>query len=393
MQLRDLNRSGWIDFFWNDDFLGQPRLSVHALYREFAEWYVTEHEAKGLKNAWGVFQTSSTSLGCNPATSKCWSDLVRLRLFDLTRADARFVAGKMMQELHNLEVLQLHSCTNLTALNLEGLESLRHLELVKLTRLVTVTLSGSSSADEKGGIHESLRIVVLEDLESLTHVPDFRSCICLVNFLINRCKRVTNFEGIECPHLNELELRGLVPHQWTRLPNVKSLHSLTLFSLRADFHVYWSDLCRWFAKLESREPKGPVFKILNKVLRDHPHWVEDAPPSDREVYAGDEVYSDQDVYSDEECYPDEEGYPDEADSTFVEWVINLSDGCEELIWNPSRQGTRGIKMRGKPSSRTRPLVANYFTVRNDTDVAPWEVGSCRKPRHEIRGIPSILYQG
>jgi hypothetical protein len=167
--------------------------------------------------------------GCNPPTSKCWSDLVRLRLFDLTRANARFVAGKTMQKLHNLEVLQLHSCTFSAALNLEGLESLRCLERVKLTRLVTVTLSSSSSAGKKGAFLR-LRIVLLEDLES--HLPDFRSCTSLIAFLISR---VTNFEGVECPHLKELELWHLVPHQWARLPNVKSLHLLTSFAVLTDF--------------------------------------------------------------------------------------------------------------------------------------------------------------
>ena len=276
-----------INFFWDEDDIGSI-LSVHDLYWEFAEWYVIQHEANGLKNAWCVFQTSGTSLRCNPPTSKCWSDLVRLRLFDLTRANARFVAGKTMQKLHNLVVLQLRCCTYLTALNLEGLESLRHLELVKLTRLVTVTLSGSSSSDEERGIYESLRIVLLEKLESLTRVPDFRSCTSLDTIRITRCERVTNFEGVECPHLKELELWHLVPHQWARLPNVKSLHSLTHFFLLADFLVCRSDLCRWFAELDAKEPESPVFKIV-KVL---------------------------------DLLQESEVYPRKADTTLFEWVGN-----------------------------------------------------------------------
>jgi hypothetical protein len=301
-----------INFFYGEDRV-RYTLSVHGLYREFAEWYVTEHEAKGLKNAWGVFQTSSTSLWCDPPASKCWSDLVRLRLFDVSRATAKFLASETMQELHNLVVLQLHSCTSLTALNLEGLVSLRHLELVLLERLVTVTLSGSSSADEKGGIYKSLRNVILQGLGSLTRVPDFRSCTCLTVVLISNCWRVTNFEGVECPHLEDLRLRGLVPHQWARLPNVKSLHSSVSFILKADFHFDWFDLCRLFAELESREPKSPVFKILKEVLLDHPGWEAEAPCSDGEVYAGEEVY----------------GGPNEWDTTHVEWSMNIY-GCEDL---------------------------------------------------------------
>jgi hypothetical protein len=307
-----------INFFEVDD-----RVSVHALYREFAEWYVTEHEVKGLKNAWGVFRTSGI-LRCDPPASKCWSDLVRLRLFDLTRVNARFVASKTMQELHNLVVLQLHSCTNLRELNLEGLESLRYLELVKLRRLVTVTLSGSSSADRNVGIFESLQHLLLEDLHSLTHVPDVRSCTSLRTFFISCCERVTNFEGVECPHLKVLELKFLVPHQWARLPNVKSLHSLEMFGLFSDFIVDGSDVLRWFVELESREPESPVFKILKQVLLDHRHCVEDAPPSDKEDNAHD------------------------WDVSSLHWSRN-GRGIEHLTWEGD-QG--GYWERGEPPSCT-----------------------------------------
>jgi hypothetical protein len=93
-------------------------ISVHDLYKEFAEWYVTEHAVQGLGNAWGVFQTSGTSRRCDPPTSKCWSELVRLRIFDTTRTHSKLIAGTRMQELHNLVLLQLHKCTHLTVLNL-----------------------------------------------------------------------------------------------------------------------------------------------------------------------------------------------------------------------------------------------------------------------------------
>jgi hypothetical protein len=62
MHLRDLKRSGMIKIFSDEVDERRFKLSVHTLYREFAEWYVTEHEAEGLKNAWGVFQTSDTRL-------------------------------------------------------------------------------------------------------------------------------------------------------------------------------------------------------------------------------------------------------------------------------------------------------------------------------------------
>lgn len=213
-------------------------ITVHALYKEFAEWYVTEHGVKGFKNAWGVFQPSGTSLRCDPPASKCWSDLVRLRFFNLTRANARFFASKTMQELHNLVLLQLHSCSNLTVLNLEGLDCLRHLQLIGLTKLVTVTLTGNLSTDEDAGIYDSLQNVLLEDLDSLTHVPDFRSCTSLQRLIIKNCCKLKNLEGIECTKLDSyLKIWALVPDQF--VPIYKSLHSLESLIIDAKSDVDW----------------------------------------------------------------------------------------------------------------------------------------------------------
>jgi hypothetical protein len=201
---------------------------VHALYKEFAEWYVTEHEVRGLKNAWGVFQTSGSSLRCDPPASKHWSDLVRLRIFDSSRASARFIASKTMQELHNLVLLQLYLCTDLTVLNLKGLDNLRDLELIKLSKLAAVTLD-----ETVGGMYASLQNVLFMDLESLTHVPDFRACTALHSFYFSNCQKVTNFQAIECPHLKELVLIWLVPHQYERLPDFKSLQALVFAHIGA----------------------------------------------------------------------------------------------------------------------------------------------------------------
>jgi hypothetical protein len=204
---------------------------VHDLYKEFARWYVTEHAMQGLRNAWGVFQTAGTSRRCDPPTSKRWSELVRLRIFDTTRTDSKLIAGKGMQELHKLVLLQLHDCSHLTVLNLQGLYCLRHLELVNLPKLETITLTDHS--EEDAGTYDSLQILYLKYLSSLKRMPDFRQCTSLQSVVIEDCPELTSFEAIECPGMKYLKLEGIYLHQLGGLQSTfKSLHSL--LSLRID---------------------------------------------------------------------------------------------------------------------------------------------------------------
>ena len=135
-----------------------------------------------------------------------------------------------MQELHNFVLLQLHGCTNLRVLSLAGLDNLCYLELRRLPNLVTVTLSESSGTQEDGGIFESLAYVLLVDLDSLTHVPDLRSCSSLQIFILYHCRNVTNFEGVECHNVRKVFLARLSHQQLERPPNFKSL--------QLDYSVY-----------------------------------------------------------------------------------------------------------------------------------------------------------
>jgi hypothetical protein len=82
-------------------------------------------------------------------------------------------------------------------------------------------------------------------------------------------------------------------------------------------------LCRWFAELESREPKSPVFKILKEALLD---WVEDAPPLDREVYSDEKYYSN------------------------LLWWIDDFGGIEGLLWEPKQPGLARYWKSGVPCS-------------------------------------------
>ncbi|KAG0605393.1 hypothetical protein M758_9G055500 [Ceratodon purpureus] len=267
-RLQDLTRSGMINYDDTcfDEESGEFTIPVPSLYKKFAEWYATEHGLKGLKkNSWGVCLSSGAAQNRHSSLS----DLVRLRVFHLSRSSARLVPSKTMQELHNLEVLHLHWCPNLTELDLHGLDSLRHLELYELEKLVTVTLSGSSGADEDLGIYESLQSVLLEDLESLTHGPDLRSCRSLHWLRVGCCPKLANLEQIsECRDLKELELVDLFPQQGASIPIVESLPSLQCFHLTTIVDV---DLCGVIYEVEGREGwdqlENRVALMLGELLR------------------------------------------------------------------------------------------------------------------------------
>ncbi len=265
MQLQDLARSGMIKYNPNSKW-ALNLTSVPSLYYEFAKWHATEHGMKGLrKNSWGVSQSS----GATQNRHSSLSDLVRLRVFDLSRASARLVASKTMQELHNLEVLHLHSCPNLTELNLQGLDSLRHLELIELKKLVTVSWSGSSVTDEDLGIYESLQSLILKDLDSLTHGPDLRSCRSLHWLRVYNCPKWTNLEQInECAYVKDLVLGRLDPHQWARIPMVESLPLLQFLHLDTRGYVDVGDAIDAVRDLECWDQlENPKAFMVAKLLR------------------------------------------------------------------------------------------------------------------------------
>ncbi|KAG0614204.1 hypothetical protein M758_6G158700 [Ceratodon purpureus] len=284
--LQDLTRFGMTkyDEAYVDEDNGEFDVpTVPTLYEEFAEWYATEHGMKGLKkNSWGVCLSSGAAQNRHSSLS----DLVRLRVFDLSPASGRLVASKTMQELHNLEVLHLHMCPSLTELNLQGLDSLRHLELYELKKLVTVTLSGSSGPEEDQGIYESLQSVRLEQLHSLTHGPDLRSCRFLHWLSVSNCPKWTNLEQIsECRDLKDVELVRLVPQQWSSIPIFESLPSLQYLRLSAKGVVDLKGVVDAVEGLECWDQALMVAELLRHLrsLR-----VDDSSPDDEDDSAADD---------------------------------------------------------------------------------------------------------
>ncbi|KAG0568842.1 hypothetical protein KC19_6G048600 [Ceratodon purpureus] len=155
--LRQLERSGMINL---------SEMTMHQLYKEFAVWLVTKGSLS--KNEWCVRETAPPY------------ERTRLRIVHLKGGIPR---SRVQREWGALVLLQLHSCSHVRELNLDGLDRLRHLELIELKNLEQLLLSREN---------DSLRFVWLSGLDSLKQLPDFRSsCIFLQAIVVTRCFNLT----------------------------------------------------------------------------------------------------------------------------------------------------------------------------------------------------------
>ncbi|KAG0616769.1 hypothetical protein M758_5G140600 [Ceratodon purpureus] len=238
-QLQHLKRSGIINFspsVWGTNIM---MITIHDLYKEFAEWYVSEW-AGSEDMVWCVYHKLPTK--CLPyalqraCASNFWPDLKRIWLQNLMCVS---LPPYKVQEWRNIVVLQLHSCDSLTVLHLHGLSCLRHLELFGLQNLETFYFVDSATSDSKGSIRhieclrpaqttlESLQYVVLKKLISLKRLPDFSMCTLLKSFEMTECDRVlrTTPSFKRCSQLENLRM------DWNScqesLPKLNTLTSLT----------------------------------------------------------------------------------------------------------------------------------------------------------------------
>ncbi|KAG0575840.1 hypothetical protein KC19_5G034700 [Ceratodon purpureus] len=237
-QLQHLKRSGIINFSpstCETDMM----ITIHDLYKEFAEWYVSEW-AGSEDMVWCVYHKLPTK--CLPyalqraSASNFWPELKRIWLQNLMCV---ILPPYKVQEWRNIMVLQLHSCDSLTVLHLHGLSCLRHLELVGLQNLETFYFADSATSDSKGSIWhieclrptqttlESLQYVVLKKLISLKRLPDFSMCTLLKSFKMTECDKVlkTTPSFRRCSQLEKLHM------DWNScqesLPKLNTLTSLT----------------------------------------------------------------------------------------------------------------------------------------------------------------------
>ncbi|KAG0615271.1 hypothetical protein M758_5G028000 [Ceratodon purpureus] len=259
-QLQHLKRSGIINFslcILETDMM----ITIHDLYKEFAEWYLSEW-AGSEDMVWCVYHKLPTK--CLPyalqraSASNFCPDLKRIWLQNLMCVS---LPPYKVQEWRNIVVLQLHSCDSLTVLHLHGLSCLRHLELVGLQNLETFYFADNATSDSKGSIRnmierlrppqttlESLQYVVLKELISLKRLPDFSMCTLLKSFEMTKCDNVlkTTPSFKRCSQLEKLRMDWNSSQE--SLPKLNTLTSLT--------SLWIGSSCNWKCKGNARVLEG-----------------------------------------------------------------------------------------------------------------------------------------
>lgn len=165
-------------------------------------------------------------------TSPSAYEVQRIRLGNLKHAT---LLSKKIQEWCNVVVLQIYECSNLKVLDLHGLNCLRHLELVRLTRLESFHFANVKPHSLEGPTIDkldSLQHVVLEHLMSLKQLPNFNLCTSLKSLRILDCEeflleppRFMSF--LELEYLN-LDWNGQWQVEEFKLCTLTSLTSLQL---------------------------------------------------------------------------------------------------------------------------------------------------------------------
>ena len=215
---------------------------MHDLYKAYAEWYVTGGD--GSKYVWCVYEGPPTNVSkgklltqkrssSNVSSiqnkkirrsppSTCWEDLMRICIFGWKGSLSR----TKILEWQNVEVLQLYFCSDVKELNLSGLCSLRHLELIGLENLVMLTFSngvfedgswpkpikGQSLPTSREGLGHptSLTNLCLSQCSSLTSLPkEIGNLISLTNIDLSQCVSLTTLPEFQnLTSLRRLKLVG-----------------------------------------------------------------------------------------------------------------------------------------------------------------------------------------
>lgn len=207
---------------YNDPLL---EVTTHDLYKEFAEWYVTDGEGSSCTELGCVYHTIPTNSlpyvlkKTSPSTSqlqRIWLENLRCVTFP----------SQKVQEWCNVVVLHIHGCSNLKVLHLHGLSCLRHLELGWLENLETFYFTETETSL---GTPESLQYVVLDELLSLRQLPNFGLCTLLKSFEMLECLGFNLTEPPSFTDCSQLEVLHLEWNwQWqTEAYKLNTLTSLT----------------------------------------------------------------------------------------------------------------------------------------------------------------------
>ena len=175
-------------------------VTVHELYREFAEWHIAQNSEEDAIKAICLYDIGGERLPKilkKKRAEKCWEELSRVSLSGLRRLKT---LPPHSNEWPNVVVLQLEKCPDLTSLNLHGMESLQHLTVKFCEKLEKI----------EGSVEEQclcdLRYIQLKRNYVLKSIPRIWGCAELVRVKIAFCPKLLlqTMDAEACPKLERL---------------------------------------------------------------------------------------------------------------------------------------------------------------------------------------------
>ena len=180
-------------------------VTVHELYREFAEWHIAQSSEEVANKALCLYYIGGERLPRilkRRRADKFWEELSRVFLRGLR------VLKTLPPHSHkwrSVVVLQLENCSDLTSLNLHGMKSLQHLTVMSCDKLGKIEVS----------VEEQclccLRYLQLLGNDGLMSIPRIWRCAELVCVEIAFCPKLLlqYMDAEACPKLEGLYTRLL----------------------------------------------------------------------------------------------------------------------------------------------------------------------------------------
>ena len=175
-------------------------VTVHELYREFAEWHIAQGNEEDANKAMCLYYIGGERLPRilkNGRAGKCWEELSRVFLSGLRVLKT---LPPHSNEWPNVVVLQLEECPDLISLNLHGMYSLQHLtvEFCRMLEKIEGSVEEQCLCD--------LRYLQLQRNNVLKSIPRIWRCAELVSVEIAYCPKllVQSMDAEACPKLEQL---------------------------------------------------------------------------------------------------------------------------------------------------------------------------------------------
>jgi hypothetical protein len=220
-------------------------ISMHELYREFAERYIGSKDEGLFK--YGVYDGGD--LPPPPLEDPGWAVVPRIYLQRLTNA-------AKVKEWCNVALVHLVGCETITTVSIGELSNLHTLRISRCPMLEVLSWTQDIATKQMWGT--KLCFVDLSFNKSLRNIPDFSNCSGLEKIVVTGCSSsvepirfhtcvnlrvlwllgndVPEVQSIQsCPKLGEVQLAWKATHK--SLPLLDDLHCLSKLQIKGPSHV------------------------------------------------------------------------------------------------------------------------------------------------------------